>query len=347
MGRGFGITLRDRLIVYDCASKGITSPAAIKRVFDEADERPIGLDSIRKLIGEFEEFKRLLPEYPSIQEALMMGNVKYEEGKEFLALLRRWREQLQFLSVDQLLRQFYLDNWRRDLEHELTESEEVSHAYFQAWGRHWATIPKPYKAMLPVESEYSFKQLKELYPNAQGWKAQASWGEAYGMYWDAFSSWIVEVEYACELAMGFAMLEEGTNGDFDDKMRDARGLIKGAKRAKSDIWLFLRLLALAVACDLLRLGVGQEEPDASWALEVVVQIRELRHMVVDTSMKELPKDFWLTGRNNVHAATESLWDRYEPAKEKTIALLQALKRLHSAQNNVHDKLKALEHTLAS
>jgi len=70
MGRGPGISIRDRLIVWNSKSKGINSSTQIKKLFDDLDEREISLDSIRRLIKESEDFKRLLPEYPELTEEL-------------------------------------------------------------------------------------------------------------------------------------------------------------------------------------------------------------------------------------------------------------------------------------
>jgi len=268
---------------------------------------------------------------------------RHEEQEQFLALLQQWRAQVQFLSVDQLLGKFYFENWRIDLEREVTEPEEVSEAYFDAYGRHWGTIPKPYKAMLPVETDNSFQQLKKSHPDAELWQAQESWDKAYGIYWDAFASFVVELEYTTELLMGLAV-EEGTSGDLGSKIVNARELIKKTKRAESDVWLFLRLLALAVACDLLILGIQEQSPQAFWALEVE-KIRKLRSATVLASMNELPQHFWITGTNRVYAVAQSLWDSDQLVKEKTMALLKAMQRLQSAQNDVHNKLKALEQSL--
>ncbi len=70
MGRGSGISIRDRLIVWNSICKGINSATLIKKIFDDTDEREISVDSIRRLIKEFEDFKRLLPEYPDLTEEL-------------------------------------------------------------------------------------------------------------------------------------------------------------------------------------------------------------------------------------------------------------------------------------
>jgi len=83
-----------------------------------------------------------------------------------------------------------------------------------------------------------------------------------------------------------------------------------------------------------------------WALELT-KIKTLRDIIVLTSVKELPKDFRLTGRNRVLPIAQSLWDSDEQVKEKTIALVNALERLQIAQNNVRDKLRALELSLSS
>ena len=198
------------------------------------------------------------------------------------------------------MRKFYFRNWRTDLKREGTEPEEVRQAYLRVSGRHWETIPRPPKATLPIESESLFKRLKKSHPDAEVWQAQESWDQACGIYYDAFSAWAVEVEYVSELGVGLAALEAGASGDLDGKLRNARQLVKETKRAKSDIWLFLRLLALTVACDLLVLGIGEQQPCATWTLEVE-KIRKLRSDIVLASMNELPQDFWLAGTNRPNA----------------------------------------------
>lgn len=271
--------------------------------------------------------------------------LKHGEQQKFLELLQQWREQAQFISIAELLRKFCFENWGTELTRELTEPEEVGQVYLTTWAHHLETIPRPYKAMLPVESESLFEQLKQLHPDAEVWQAQESWNEACGIYWDAFSSWFTEVESFTELQMGLSV-DEGASEELRSKVREAYRLIKDIKRAKPDVWLFLRLLALALACDLLVLGIQAQPAYAFWASEVV-KIKALRGDVVQTSIKTLCKDFSLTGRNRVHAIAKVLWGSDELVKGKTIALLQALKRLRTVQNNVHDKLKALELSLSS
>lgn len=286
------------------------------------------------------EGKWLIPE-DEVQRLLgEQGPTKSPPLGEFVDLLQQWQEQVQFLSVDQLLYRFCFQNRHVDRQREVTEPEEVSEAYFDAYGRHWGTIPKPYKAMLPVETDNSFQQLKKSHPDAELWQAQESWDKAYGIYWDAFASFVVELEYTTELLMGLGV-EEGTSGDLGSKIVNARELIKKTKRAKSDVWLFLRLLALAVACDLLILGIQEQSPQAFWALEVE-KIRKLRSATVLASMNELPQHFWITGTNRDYPVAKSLWDNDQPVKEKTMALLEALERLQSAQSDVHNEFKKLE-----
>lgn len=295
------------------------------------------------------EYRRLQEAEPTPSQVALDTQrqaTEHEKRQRFLTLLQRWREQLEFLSIDQILRKFYFQNWHTDLEREGTEPEEVRQAYLRVSGRHWETILRPPKAMLPIESESLFERLKNSRPDAEVWQAQESWDQTCGIYYDAFSAWAVEVEYVSELGMGLAALEAGAGGDLDGKVRNARQLVKETKRAKSDVWLFLRLLALTVACDLLVLGIEEQRPCATWALEVE-KIRKLRSDIVLASMNELPQDFWLAGTNRPNALAKSLWDSDELVKEKTIALLEALESLQITQNNVHDKIKALEHSLSS
>jgi len=70
MGRGSSISIRDRLIIWDSICKGVNSPTQIKKIFDDTDEREISVDSIRRLIKEFEDFKRLLSKYPDLVEEI-------------------------------------------------------------------------------------------------------------------------------------------------------------------------------------------------------------------------------------------------------------------------------------
>jgi len=70
MGRGASISIRDRLIIWNSICKGINSATQIKKIFDDTGEREISVDSIMRLIKEFEDFKRLLPEYPDLTEGL-------------------------------------------------------------------------------------------------------------------------------------------------------------------------------------------------------------------------------------------------------------------------------------
>jgi hypothetical protein len=187
----------------------------------------------------------------------------HEEGQKFLELLQRWREQLRFLSVAELLRKYRFESWGTDAKCEVTEPEDVRQAYLHELGRHLETIPKPYKAMLPVQTESLFEQLKRLHADTEAWRAQDSWAEAYGIYFEAFSSWLVEVEYDTELLVG-AAVDESASTSLDSNVANARRLVKEIKRERSDIWLFLRQLALAVACDLFLLGISERAARATW-----------------------------------------------------------------------------------
>ena len=338
-------------IENECYSKSDISKWEHGRIPPEdiVEELEKILSTPKGLLLRAAEYQRLQAAEPTLSQSaasLRLSSAQQEERQRFLPLLQRWREQLEFLSIAQILREFYFQNRHTDLEHEGTEPEEVRQAYLRVIGRHWETIPRPPKAMLPIESESLFERLKSSYPDAEVWQAQELWDQACGIYYGAFSAWVVEVESVSELGMELVALETGDSGDFDSKVRDARQLVKETKRAKSDVWLFFRLLALAVACDLLVLGIEEQRPCATWALEVE-KIRKLRSDIVLASMNELPQDFWLAGTNRPNALAKSLWDSDELVKEKTIALLKALERLQIAQNNVHDKVKALEHSLSS
>jgi len=286
------------------------------------------------------EYRRLLDAESTPLQATVKESVAHEERQDFLTLLQQWREQLRFLSVAELLRKYTFENWSTDFKREVTEPEDVRQAYLHEVRRHLETIPKPYKAMLTVQTEPLFEQLKQLHPDVEVWQAQESWGESCGIYWNAFSSWFAEVECTTELMMGLSV-DKGAAEELGGKLGEARQLVKDIKRANSHTWLFLRLLALAVACDMFLLGISRQAAGATW-VPVVEETMKLRDDLVFTSMKELPKDFWLTGNNRPQAIAKLFWDKDDLMKKKTIALVKALERLQTAQNNVHDKLKALE-----
>lgn len=71
MSRKSAIALRDRLIIADCISKGINQPTQIKNIFENDPlGREISVDSISKIIREFEDFRRIIFEYPALVENL-------------------------------------------------------------------------------------------------------------------------------------------------------------------------------------------------------------------------------------------------------------------------------------
>ena len=70
MPRGSGISIRDRLIVWNSICKGINKASAIKKIFEDTDERDISLDSIVRIVKEYDEFKQFLPQYPQLIEDL-------------------------------------------------------------------------------------------------------------------------------------------------------------------------------------------------------------------------------------------------------------------------------------
>ncbi len=269
---------------------------------------------------------------------------KQENRQKLLALIGRWRGEVHFLSVEQLLRRFYLENRRTELEHMVSTPKEVGETYLDVVARHWETIPRPHKVTLPVGSSVFYKRLKHSRPDDEVWQAQMLWDQSCGAFLDAFASWFA-LAHITDLAMG-AMPQEGLGGYVDGETANAHQLAEETKRGNPDVWLFCRLLTLAIACDLLVLGVQQQAPNAIWALEMA-KIGVLRADVVNTSMRELPSDFWLTGTNRPYAIAQWLWAKDElVVKQKTSALLEALEKLQIAQNKVHDKLNVLEYGLS-
>lgn len=277
------------------------------------------------------------------REDYLRVRVKHEEKEKLLVLLQHWRGQLDFLSVSQFLRKFYFDNRRKDAEIEITESEDVNKAYLDVAVRHWDTMPRHHGVMLPIESENSFQWLKKSYPTADVWQAQESYCQIYGTYLDAYIKWIGEVKQTTELIMELAA-SENDSGNCDTKVANLQQRVSKVIKRKPDAWLFLRLLSLTVACDLLLFGLEEQLPNVLWAQETL-EIKKLRDDVVLTSIRELPEDFRLTGGNRIYPFAKLIWDREDTVKEKTITLVNVLNKLQITQTDVRIKLNALEHTL--
>jgi len=266
--------------------------------------------------------------------------VEHEEKRRLRALLQRWQEQLQSMSIGGLLDECCFRNWRTERERYVAEPEELRQEYLRTYKQHWPTTDV--HVVLPVETEASFEHLKESSLYAQVSQAQESWNTAHDTLFDAFVSWFIEVEYFSRLLVGDAA-EPGAGSELDKDARvaNARRTIEVLGRESPDVWLVVRLLALTLACDLVVLGVQEQPPNEIWIPELR-RIRKLRSAVVRESQKELPSDLWLTGGNKVHRLAKALWGSSTELKEMTTALLQTYETWQVARNNLHQKLRVLE-----
>jgi len=209
--------------------------------------------------------------------------------------------------------------------------------------RYLKAIPKPLKARLPVESNPSLERLRGLYPDAEVWQAQEAWNRVYGIYLDTFLSWAIIVVFHVQLVAA-SVLKKRTGGESESEAANALELLTKSKREDSNLWLFLRMLVLITACDLVVFWIHEiheQSPHAFWLLEAE-KIRKLRSAAVSETMNVLPQKYWLTAGDRSHNLAKQLWDIDPDIRMKTAVLLKALEKLQSAQNDVHDKLRALE-----
>lgn len=82
MPRGSKLQVRDLLIIWNAVARGVRSPTQIRQLFDEMDERDISTDSIRRVIGDYDEVVRLLPEFPNLRRTLQGKEITTERLRE-------------------------------------------------------------------------------------------------------------------------------------------------------------------------------------------------------------------------------------------------------------------------
>jgi len=205
------------------------------------------------------------------------------------------------------------------------------------------TIPRPLKPTLTVENEASFKELKVLFPESEVWQRQETWDEAFGVYLEASSSRILEIEYRAELDI-CSLLGEVSIELVDSGITNTGKLIQALKESNPRQWTNLQLLKIVVACDVCVLGIDEQPPEALWVMEVE-NLRRLRSAIERKRIAELPKDFKLPSNHEAHVLAKRLWGQNH-IRENTKAFLEAWKTLRTVQSNLKISLDKLEQSIS-
>ncbi len=312
----------------------------IKKLYDECELQPY-LDYLSDslTIGEAKT--------EQIKEAEVLARLQpkerqsgHEEQEEFVPLLQKWRDRVQFVSVGALLRMYWQESLQTDTLRQASESQQVTKAYDNAQRRHAQSIQGPVIVLLGLEQDGLFLQLRQCYPDDSVWKAQDYWGLAYGAYLDAFHYWCAGVKLDIEDIMDVAVsegLRQGNHNTGVDK-KDFGWL----KKQDANWIVFPALVGKVVSCDLLRLGINELEPNPCWFF-TLDELRDLRDESITQGTKVL-QSFLMT-QNDFDSLAPALWEHQAKTKEDTKNLLHSLQALQAAQDDVQSKLTALQSRL--
>jgi hypothetical protein len=255
--------------------------------------------------------------------------------------LHQWREQAQFLSLDQLLRVSGQGVQQIESLRHTTDRQRALEIYDAARGQHVKDIPKLESVLPEIAEESLWQKLRQQYRKDPVWQAQDSWGLAHGAYLEAFRLFFADAQrqFECYFAgASIKMLEErGLTPDADTVV----DMLDNLRKEDVNSAITLRLAGVIVSCDLIALRIAQL-PDSRLWLEVD-KLETVRAEVVNgiTELSE-PSPVALD-----HICTEAklLWENKPEIRQKTGDLLDKLQSLQAADDDLHSKLGALERKL--
>jgi hypothetical protein len=258
-----------------------------------------------------------------------------EEVKEFLVLVRQWREQAKLWWPDEFLRQYYLRGLADEVERRVTKSKGGSVIYDDARRSHMlGTSIQAATVLLPLEQEGLFRRLRVCYPDNAVWEAQHSWGRAHGVYFGTFASWCGEVtdNLVYFLAVkAFDRLPQDGWIDFLNQLKDE----------DANMHILLALTSVVICCDLLTLEIRELSSHSRWFV-LVNRLETLRSEAINMVTK-LPGFFGPSETpGGIGEMAMIFWDGLPEVKRNTRDLLDKLQGLQAAQDDLHSKLTALE-----
>jgi hypothetical protein len=250
-----------------------------------------------------------------------------------------WKEQVQFLSLYRLLDACLFQSRQEDCKDKVVESEYVKKLYSAGDACQFEALPKLIETFKNIAV---YKQLKDSNLKSAVGQARELFGRALSAYLEAFSSWLVKVTDATELYIS-SLAETATKPCTDGVFYAVFNKPQSVDRDFC-LCLWSRLFSLTVACDVLAVGIGQEQ-DAFWVAEKD-GIRKFRRAAVRAGAKEVPEDNWRVISLWALRLAESHWDGHPEVKQKTEVLLETRRRLEDAQSDVLAELEKLELSLS-
>lgn len=335
---------------YETAAEFAAFPADVEREMErrltipEAAERLACSDrTVRdwcksgKIKARIVAGKYLIPE-EELDRLLGRGTVtEFPPLGELVDLLHRWREQAQFLSLDQFLRRFYLGELGGKLQHCMSETQCGAEIYDAAKRHHAQASLQLGRALLPIEQEGLFHRLRQCLPDDPVWEAEDTFDLTHGAYLEAFVGWCGDIKYWLESCLALALIDELPQEDRE--VANTKDFLKRLKKKDANWVVFLELASLVACCDLLTLGIVELPPNPL-AFNAVDKLNLLRDDAINLSTKLLG-DFRLTP-DGIGRIGGFFWGRLAEVKENTRELLHNLQQLQDAHNDLHDKLTALE-----
>ena len=314
--------------IADCLARGLIDIEVLEEI--QSAEFPLRTVAfIKRRRREFDSIKKVLKErFP--QQLVHIGRT------DFIGLLRQWREKIQFLSLAELIKEFWWGTLDEELLYTVTESQKVSQGFDNVLRHHSQFIGGSPRVLLELEEEGLFLELKECYPDDPLWEAQDDWAFAYGAYIEAFSSWCLNFKPEFDVYL-VRML--GRNLGRQRRVGDKKNLVS---QQSANLTAFARFVGIVVSCDLLTLGVEREPPSLFWFSQVT-RLRTLRAQTIKQSTK-LPESLWLTNYD-IRRQTEVLWEQTITIREDTKNLFEKVKILQKAYSDLQRKLTVLEHRL--
>lgn len=346
-------------IIDFAAKEGQDSLSVIQRDLDKLTRKEESLEgestpddrTIKRVIEEFQtldqelvvrEFApyvwKMRHDFEEIKAHLETEERVHVEPKELLSLLHRWREQAQYWSVDQVLRQYFIEGfWGGKLQRCTSGTQLVTEIY-DAARRHHAHGQTPLdRVLLPVEEEGLLHWLRQCYPTDAVWEAQDYWGQACAACFKAICSWYADTKLSVESLLA-VFVKRGLPQEARDIV-NMKDVLDQLKKKDANLVVYLDLASVVVCCDLLTLGIAELPSEPLWFSQVN-KLKTLRDDVINHST-ELPGDSRLA-LNNIHGSVWLFWEFFTEVKENTRELVHKLQQQQDAQNDLRNKLMALE-----
>jgi hypothetical protein len=236
-------------------------------------------------------------------------------SKDLVTLVRDWRTRVRFLSLGELLEQYWFGGLCKELRHLIAESESIRKLFDTIQEHHAKSLTGPIRVMLGLEENKDFVELRQLFPKHSVWTLQDQWEKNYGEYIESLSAWCRPIRRALVHVI-------------PDILNSSR------EQSKAFVEVNLALVGTVVSCDLLLREMGEKPPSLLLYSEAdnVRKVRADAISLSSTAVKEfLSKDYDIN----------FIWER-EIVIPGTSGLLDKLATLNDTSNHLRATLAELE-----